>query len=129
MMTTDHPLPPTSTVTFTLFSLRLFFSLPYVLFAVPIQVQLQYSNLQGDQFLHSFTFNRPVRCQRTEAEEDLNSTVSALQAIHESARLAQTGKYTDARINLVSVQRLLQRTMKKVNQQKAYLSYIVQAEV
>jgi hypothetical protein len=39
------------------------------------------------------------------------------------------GKYSDARINLVSIQRLLQRAMKQVNHQKDYLSYIVQAEV
>jgi len=99
--------------------------------AVPIQVQLQYSNLEGDQLLHVLTVSRPVTCSRAEAEDDvesLNTTVVALQAIHESARIAQLGKYNDARINLVSVQRLLQRTMKEVKQQRDYLSYIVQAE-
>ena len=121
-------------------------------FSVPIQIQLLFSNLSGDQYLHTITVSRPVTCSQTEAEDNVNSTVSALQAVHESARLAQQGrfyffglfssftlldylltflkgKYSDARINLVSVQRLLQRAMKQVHHQKDYLSYIVQAEV
>lgn len=39
-----------------------------------------------------------------------------------------TGSYKEARINLVSVQRLLQRIMKSSKHQKDYLSYVVQAE-
>lgn len=39
------------------------------------------------------------------------------------------GTYDDARVNLVSVQRLLQRAMKTSKHQRDYLSYIVQAEV
>jgi len=95
---------------------------------VPIQVQVLFNNLAGDQLLHTLTLSRPTTTSRNDAEDGLNSTAVALQAIHESARLAQFGKYDDARINLVSVQRLLQRTMKEVKQQKDYLSYVVQAE-
>lgn len=73
--------------------------------------------------------HRPVTLEREKAENDVDSTVCALQAIHESARMAQQGNYTDARINLVSTQRLLQRTMKTPKHQKDYMSYIVQAEV
>jgi len=95
---------------------------------VPFQVQLKYNTLQGDEYLRVVTLKRPTTSSRIDSEDNANSTVIALQAIHESARLAQFGKYEDARINLVSVQRLLQRAMKQVQQQKDYLSYIVQAE-
>jgi len=61
-------------------------------------------------------------------EDNIDSTVISINAIHESARMAHLGNYNDARINLLSVQRLLQRGMKTVKHQKNYMSFIVQAE-
>jgi hypothetical protein len=61
-------------------------------------------------------------------ETNLNSTPVALQAIHEAAKLAQDSLYLDARILLVSTQRLLQRAMKNPQNQKDYMNFVVQAE-
>ena len=54
-------------------------------------MQLLCYNLAGDQLLHTITLNKPVTCSQTEAEDNINSTVVSLQAIHESAKLAQQG--------------------------------------
>jgi len=52
----------------------------------------------------------------------------ALHSLHESASLAQTGDYQQARVNLISVQRLLQRAMVNKQVQRDYISYIKHAE-
>jgi len=70
----------------------------------------------------------PITGERNQAERDVNTTIVGLQTVHESARLAKDGKYNDARINLVSTLRMLQRVMKTPKQQKDYLSFVVQAE-
>lgn len=62
-------------------------------YLVPIQVQLVFSTLSGDKILHTVTLQREVTCSQTTAEENVHSTVIALQAVHESARLAQQGTY------------------------------------
>ena len=68
--------------------------------------------------------------ERGEAESSLNGTVAALAAIHRAAALAQGGAYLQARAALIGTQRMLQRAMhhSSVANQKAYLSFIVQAE-
>jgi hypothetical protein len=95
---------------------------------VPVQVKMQYTKMTGEKYIKVITMLRPVTMARDKAESDVDSTVLALQAIHESAKMAQLGNYNDARVNLVSVQRLLQRIMKTPKHQKDYMSYIVQAE-
>ena len=55
----------------------------------------------------------------------------SISAVQHSARLAQMGQYERARIHMISVLRLLQRSMNETpthEQQEAYLNFIVQAE-
>jgi hypothetical protein len=99
-----------------------------VIKGVPIQVQLQYTKPSGQSFTKAITALLPLCTVRDDAEAAVDSTAISLAAIHESARMAQTGQYTDARINLLSVQRLLQRGMKTPLHQRNYMSFIVQAE-
>jgi hypothetical protein len=61
-------------------------------------------------------------------EDTIASTNVGIAAIHTAAQLAQTGKYEEARIKLVSTLRLLQRTMEAASNQEEYLSFVVQAE-
>jgi len=51
-----------------------------------------------------------------------------MKAVQESAEMAQFGEYQNARINLISYQRLLQRGMKSKKDQREYINFIVQAE-
>jgi len=94
----------------------------------PFQIQIEYTKSNGEKWLRVVTSSKGLTLSRDTAEESVNTTPICLTAIQNSARLAQIGNYTDARINLVSVQRLLQRTMKTSQNQKDYLSFIVQAE-
>jgi hypothetical protein len=96
---------------------------------VCIQAQITFTRTDGTKLLKVVTVKRPVSYDRNKVESNVDSTVVALQAIQESARIAQAGAYQDSRINLLSVQRLLQRAMRTPKHQKDYLSFIVQAEV
>lgn len=103
---------------------------------VPVQIQLRYHLPSGEVVLDTFTKICKVNDDRTDIESSINSTVVGLSAIHHSARLAHDGNYEQARINLISVQRLLQRTMSSTSStssmnethQVAYLAFISQAE-
>jgi hypothetical protein len=57
-----------------------------------------------------------------------NGTAVGLRAVHAAAGLAQQGLYEEARVRLISTQRLLQRAMRDELHQNAYLSFVVQAE-
>jgi hypothetical protein len=96
---------------------------------VPVQVVLKFTASDGTKMCVVHSSNQKIVTNRDAAEADgVDSAVVAVQAVHESARLAQGGDYVRARVNLVSVQRLLQRAMKAPQNQRDYLSYIVQAE-
>jgi actin beta/gamma 1 len=105
---------------------------------VRMQVQLRFTRPDGEQCLLVRTLALPVTVDRDMAEGvggEANATVVSLNAIQAAARLAQQGKYEDARISLLSTQRLLQRLMPHgrtaahtMGHQQAYLSFIVQAE-
>ena len=94
------------------------------------QMRLEYTLTTGERMLTIITQTIKVTEERAQAETNLNGTVSALAAIHHAAELAQSGAYLNARAALISTQRMLQRAMRtsSVANQKAYLSFIVQAE-
>jgi hypothetical protein len=95
---------------------------------MPIQLQLRYTLPSGDEMLSVIRTTRSLCTDRSLAESDLGSTVSALAAIHDAAQLAQKGDYQAARLGLISTQRLLQRAMRTRAHQQDYMSFIVQAE-
>eukprot|EP00971_Amphidinium_carterae_P299811 5956746-Amphidinium_carterae.1 len=95
---------------------------------VPVQIQLRYVRLDGEEVLQVVTVLATVTEVRSVAESSINGTGIALQGIHKAARLAQRGAYREARSSLVSTCRLLQRGMRSSEQQEAYLAFIVQAE-
>jgi len=98
---------------------------------LPFQLQITYTTNTGDKMLKVINTVKPVTDDRLKAEAQTDTTVCALQALHESARFAQNGEYLDARANLLSTQRLLQRCMhnaQSVKNQRDYMSFIVQAE-
>jgi len=97
--------------------------------ALPIQIQVEYVKpVTKEKVLKVYTSSRPISLNRIEVEEKINSTVVALNAIQRAATMAQKSLYNDARIELVSIVRLLQRSMKTVQNQNDYMGYIVQAE-
>eukprot|EP00009_Paramoeba_aestuarina_P002083 CAMPEP_0201513994 /NCGR_PEP_ID=MMETSP0161_2-20130828/5929_1 /ASSEMBLY_ACC=CAM_ASM_000251 /TAXON_ID=180227 /ORGANISM="Neoparamoeba aestuarina, Strain SoJaBio B1-5/56/2" /LENGTH=196 /DNA_ID=CAMNT_0047910403 /DNA_START=24 /DNA_END=610 /DNA_ORIENTATION=+ len=63
-----------------------------------------------------------------EREEGVNCGTVGITAVRKAASLASEMKYMEARILLISTQRLLQRVMSDERSQDDYLSFIVQAE-
>jgi len=106
------------------FSAREPFSAPFV----RIQTEVSYSKLDGTKCTRVFTGQLPITNDRDKAEANLNSAVISMMAIHRAAKLAQEGEYQNARIALISTQRLLQRGMNTRRNQREYIIYIKQAE-
>merc|ERR1712063_214342 len=82
----------------------------------------------GGQVLQVLSCQQQVTQSRDESEANVNATAIALTGIHTAARMAQQGDYRNARMELISTCRLLQRAMRELPHQEAYLSFIVQAE-
>jgi len=92
------------------------------------QTKITYTKLDGSRCVRVTTYQKLASYDREQAEQKVDCTVLGLRAIHESARFAQTCRYTKARVNLISTQRLLQRVMKTKEHQQDYFNYIVQSE-
>merc|ERR1719247_1013671 len=69
-----------------------------------------------------------VTSDRALAEAAVRADAVGLAGIHVAAGLAQQGSYRAARVQMLSTQRLLERSMRTPAQQQAYLGFIVQAE-
>ena len=95
---------------------------------VTIQAQIIYSRLDGGRYLRVITKTQRVTSKREESEVSMDASIVALKAVQESAKIAQLGDYQKARINLISHQRMLQRGMKRRDQQRAYINFIKQGE-
>jgi len=92
------------------------------------QTQVSYTKSDGSRCLRILTKTHPITIDRDTAEKGLVSSVIGTHALHESATLAQQGDYQQARVNLISNQRLLQRGMTTKKDQKEYINFIKQAE-
>lgn len=55
------------------------------------QAQISYTKTSGEKYIKSITVAKSMSTSRDESEKDVDSTVIALQAIHDSARMAQAG--------------------------------------
>jgi len=95
---------------------------------VYFQTQLLFSKSNGAHIRRVITEKRKVTKDRDVAEGKISTFVLAMKAVHESAEMGQFGDFKNARINLISYQRLLQRGMKTKKDQKEYINFIVQAE-
>jgi len=95
---------------------------------VPFQVLLAYNDLQGNRLLKVLRRALRVTIDRAVTERDINSTAVSLRSIQNAAKLAKDGDYTEARLQLISTMRLLQRAMQSARHQRDYMNFIVQGE-
>lgn len=96
--------------------------------SVTFQAQITYSRPDGATVTRVVSKKLPISRDRNVVEASMDSSVVSLNAIQASAGLAHVGSCTDARVNLISVMRLLQRSMTSKKNQQNYVKYIVQAE-
>jgi len=97
-------------------------------YGVPFQLEMHYTANNGGKYQTILSDKIVMDGNRTNVEENLNSACICLSTIQSSARLAEIGEYDNARINLFSTQRLLQRGMKTPKNQDDYISFIIQSE-
>jgi hypothetical protein len=95
---------------------------------VYMQVQVEYITSHQEKILVVETLKVPTNTNRSNVETNVRTHSVAITAIRYAAMLAALNKYQDARIHLISTQRLLQRVMSTPNNQQDYLGFIVQAE-
>jgi len=93
-----------------------------------IQNQISFTDKYGNRKCIVETLPMQVVGHKDRLENKLDASVVAVEAIHRAAALAQESKFKEARILLVSVQRLLQRQIRAPGAQKVYLAFITQAE-
>merc|ERR1712039_928890 len=89
---------------------------------------MKFTRTTGEQILQVLSCKQSVTANRDMSEANVDATAIALTGIHAAARMAQHGEYRTARTELISTCRLLQRAMRDLSHQEAYLSFIVQAE-
>jgi hypothetical protein len=95
---------------------------------VDLQFQLRYFTPSNDEMLVMQTKRVPIVRDRGDVEQCVDSAVVSIASIRRASALASLYHYMDARVLLISVQRLLQRTLKSEKNQRDYLSFIYQAE-
>jgi actin-related protein len=93
-----------------------------------VQIQIRYTLPNMSQRLHIINHKIALTTKRDLAEKLIHPEICAMKALHKSANLAKRGKYHESRINLISAQRLLQRSMKSKSDCLIYMSYIAEAE-
>lgn len=76
---------------------------------LPFQIQITYTDLEGAKAMRVVTQRKPVTKERKEAERNLNFDVLGTNACQTSARLAQQGKFKEARLNAMMNHRLFYR--------------------
>lgn len=55
------------------------------------QAQISYTKTSGEKYIKSITVAKQMSTSRDDSEKDVDSTVIALQAVQDSARMAQAG--------------------------------------
>eukprot|EP00037_Helgoeca_nana_P001263 m.25979 g.25979 ORF g.25979 m.25979 type:complete len:217 (-) comp11620_c0_seq1:192-842(-) len=96
------------------------------------QLQMEFTSPDGAQMLYVKSETRPISTDRDLTEMSLRQHVVALSALHRSASLAHSQSYTEARIELISTLRLLQRRFDisscNGTELRRYLAFILQGE-
>jgi len=82
----------------------------------------------GGKYVRIISQSIPVTIDSEEMEKTGKCEIIGMKAVHDSAKIAQKGNYQEARMNLISNMRLLQRCMKTKQQQSQYIKFIKQAE-
>ena len=94
-----------------------------------VQAQVEYQRADGARILRVVSQIVPVTASRVKAERTLVGSVAALHVLHTAAAYAQNGKYLEARLEIISGIRLLQRGMRSdATYQSAYCKFVKLAD-
>eukprot|EP01091_Cochliopodium_minus_P009235 TRINITY_DN222_c0_g3_i1.p1 TRINITY_DN222_c0_g3~~TRINITY_DN222_c0_g3_i1.p1 ORF type:complete len:714 (-),score=288.87 TRINITY_DN222_c0_g3_i1:43-2184(-) len=95
---------------------------------LPFQVQIYYRDTTGAKKVRCITKQQKITNDRQEAENEIDMNVISANAVQFSAKLAQKGKYKEAREKMVMNQKMMSRNVSsKPQQQQFYEGYVNQA--
>jgi len=80
---------------------------------LPFQVQIHYTRLDGAKCIRVMSKKQEITEEREVAEENLNVGVIGMHAMQQTAKIAEEGDYTKARLKNITQQKLVKRALKK----------------
>jgi len=93
--------------------------------ALPFQLQIHFTKLDGMKCLRVISKNQPITTERTVAEQDVKAHLIAANVAQQAARLAEKGHYAEARANNLAWGRLLaKQSAKKKENEKVYNAWM-----
>uniref|UniRef100_A0A6B2L0L5 VWFA domain-containing protein n=1 Tax=Arcella intermedia TaxID=1963864 RepID=A0A6B2L0L5_9EUKA len=96
---------------------------------VPFQVQISYKKTDGSKCLRVLSDSRPTTTSRSTAEKNADVALLALEAIQAACSRALLKKeYKEARLNLFTMQHLIDRCAETDEQQEEYDIFVKQVE-
>jgi hypothetical protein len=95
---------------------------------MPLQLHIFYTKKDKSKYLRVVSAMLTVTKDRALAEKDCNVSIIALNAVQQSAKIAQKGDYALARHDLLAVQRLLQRCAETIVQKEEYGNFVTWSE-
>jgi len=100
---------------------------------LPFQVHIHYTRIDGAKCIRVMSKKQEITENRQVAEENLNVGVIGLHSVQQTAKIAEEGNYTKARLKTFSNQKLVKRALKKKKQvtdddNRQYVSWMNEAE-
>ncbi len=92
--------------------------------SVRLQAVVEYTNTAGDKLVRVFNATKNIVHDRFDAEQESNISVLGLNAVQQGAKLAQLQAVQQARMKLLSVQRLCDRINASEIQQEEYGNFV-----
>uniref|UniRef100_A0A1X7VU90 Uncharacterized protein n=1 Tax=Amphimedon queenslandica TaxID=400682 RepID=A0A1X7VU90_AMPQE len=75
---------------------------------LPFQLQIEYTNSDGDRCLRVITKAKPITTDRVKAEKEMDSAIISSHVGKKAAELTMHGEFTKARVSSLASQRMLQ---------------------
>jgi len=100
---------------------------------LPFQLQIHFTRLDGAKCIRVISKTQEVTDVREVAEENMNIGVIGLHSVQQTAKIAEDGDYTKARLKTITHQKLVKRAFKnKKNktseEEKQYQNWMTEAE-
>lgn len=95
---------------------------------IPVQFQIKYTKRDKSKYVRVITSALDATQDRNVAELNCNLSVIGLNAVQQSAKMAQAGEFLMARNNLLGVTKFSQRIAKTDVQMEEYANFITMSE-
>jgi len=99
-----------------------------ILDALPFQVQIHYTKLNGSKCIRVISKKKAITNNRETAESKVNVAVVGVHAVQQTAKLVQKGLYGKAKMKSLTNTKLLERSAKSDEQKRQVITFRNQSE-